>query len=144
MEESISFTCPSCGAKFKAPVTAAGRTAPCSHCQHLVSVPAVFEEPISKDPTPIPLPRVIDAPHPHGYQPPPPFHKRQNIFVQMFLLLIAVAIMAAGVGMIWFTTKNGRFPWMEAPATEAPTAPGAPGKAKPATVPAAKPATPSR
>lgn len=142
MEDSISFTCPACGAKFKAPVTAAGRSAPCNHCGREVSVPAVFEDALSDEAPPPPLPQVFDAPRPHKLEAPPSYHQKQNIFVQMFLLLIALAIMGGGIGVVYYTYKNGHFPWVDAPASEKPTLPG---KTTPGTKPAApKPASPTR
>lgn len=132
MEETISFNCPACGARFKAPMTAAGRSAPCSHCGRVVSVPAVFEEAPDEAPPAPPLPQVFDAPRPHAYQPPPAFHKKQNVIFQIIILLLALGIMASGVGVIWYTAKNGHFPWVDAPASETPALPG---KTKPATTP---------
>ncbi len=142
MEETISFNCPSCGARFKAPITAAGRTAPCNHCGRTVAVPAVFEEPPPTDDAPPPLPQVFDAPKPHKFQEPPSFHEKQSCLVQLILLIIAIAIMGGGIGVIWYTAKTGHFPWVDAPASETPSLPGkVPPGTKPTTPTTTKPTT---
>lgn len=41
---SISFACPTCGKKLKAPESAAGKSSPCPHCGHMAACPELVCE----------------------------------------------------------------------------------------------------
>lgn len=81
----ISFSCPSCGTRLKAPPTAAGKTGTCVKCKRPFSVPILFEEQSAT-----PAPRASVPPpvhHAHAAAAPPP---RAPAAISQGLILLIV------------------------------------------------------